>query len=80
MIGDTLLTAARQATTSAQHKAVAEAALSIAGKLSDADQYETALRLCEAARASAQRAKLFPLAKELTDAGIATLQTALSVL
>jgi len=66
LIGDTLLTAARQATTSAQHKAVAEAALSIAGKLSDADQYETALRLCEAARASAQRAKLFPLAKELT--------------
>ena len=50
LIGDTLLTAARQATTSAQHKAVAEAALSIAGKLSDADQYETALRLCEAAR------------------------------
>jgi len=66
LIGDTLLTAARQATTSAQHKAVAEAALSIAGKLADADQYETALRLCEAARASAQRAKLFPLAKELT--------------
>ena len=66
LIGDTLLTAARQATTSAQHKAVAEAALSIAGKLSDADQYETALRLCEAARSSAQRAKLFPLAKELT--------------
>ncbi|MCU0880696.1 MAG: SUMF1/EgtB/PvdO family nonheme iron enzyme, partial [Pirellulaceae bacterium] len=66
LIGDTLLTAARQATTSAQHKAVAEAALSIAAKLSDADQYETALRLCEAARSSAQRAKLFPLAKELT--------------
>jgi len=66
LIGDTLLTAARQATTSAQHKAVAEAALSIAGKLSDADQYETAVRLCEAARSSAQRAKLFPLAKELT--------------
>ena len=66
LIGETLLTAARQATTSAQHKAVAEAALSIAGKLSDADQYETAVRLCEAARSSAQRAKLFPLAKELT--------------
>ncbi|NLX99859.1 MAG: hypothetical protein GXY83_27495, partial [Rhodopirellula sp.] len=53
LIGETLLTAARQATTSAQHKAVAEAALSIAGKLSDADQYETAVRLCEAARSSA---------------------------
>jgi hypothetical protein len=66
LIGDTLLTAAREATTSAQHKAVAEAALSIAGKLSDADQYETALRLGEAARSSAQRAKLYPLAKELT--------------
>ena len=65
-IGDTLLTAALEATTSAQHKAVAEATLSIAGKLSDADQYETALRLYEAARSSAQRAKLFPLAKELT--------------
>ena len=45
---------------------VAQAALSIAGKLSDAEQYETALRLCESARSSAQRAKLFPLAKELT--------------
>jgi hypothetical protein len=66
LIGDTLLTAARQATTSAQHKAVAEAVLSIAGKLSDADQHETALRLYEAARSSAQRAKLFLLAKELT--------------
>jgi len=66
LIGDTLLTAAREATTSAQHKAVAEAALSLAGMLADADQYDTALRLCEAARSSAQRAKLFPLAKELT--------------
>lgn len=66
LIGDTLLTAARQATTSAQHKAVAEAVLSIAGKLSEADQYETVLRLCEAARSSAQRARLYPLAKELT--------------
>lgn len=66
LIGETLLTAAREATTSAQHKAVAEAALSFAGKLADADQYETALRVCEAARSSAQRAKLYPLAKELT--------------
>ena len=66
LIGDTLLTAAREATTSAQHKAVAEAALNFAGQLADADQYETALRLCEAARSSAQRARLYPLAKELT--------------
>jgi len=66
LIGDTLLTAAREATISAQHKAVAEAALNFAGKLADADQYETALRVCEAARSSAQRAKLYPLAKELT--------------
>lgn len=66
LIGDTLLTAAREATTSAQHKAVAEAALSFAGTLADADQYETALSVCEAARSSAQRAKLYPLAKELT--------------
>jgi hypothetical protein len=66
LIGETLLTAAREATTSAQHKAVAEAALSLAGKLADADQYETALRVCDAARSSAQRARLYPLAKELT--------------
>ncbi len=66
LIGDTLLTAARESTTSAQYKAVAEAALSFAGQLADADQYETALRVCEAARSSAQRAKLYPLAKELT--------------
>jgi Cdc6-like AAA superfamily ATPase len=66
LIGETLLTAAREATTSAQHKAVAEAALSLAGKLADSDQYDTALRLCEAARSSAQRARLYPLAKELT--------------
>jgi len=66
LIGDTLLTAAREATISAQHKAVAEAALNFAGKLTDADQYETALRLCEAAGSSAQKAKLYPLAKKLT--------------
>ncbi len=66
LIGETLLTAAREATTSAQHKAVAEAALSFAGQLADADQYETALRVCEAARSSAQRAKLYPLAKDLS--------------
>jgi len=66
LIGETLLVAAREATTSAQHKAVAEAALSFAGKLADADQYDTALRLCEAARSSAQRARLYPLTKELT--------------
>jgi hypothetical protein len=66
LIGDTLLTAAREATTSAQHKAVAEAALSFAGQLANADQYETAISLCEAARLSAQKAKLYPLAKTLT--------------
>ncbi len=66
LIGETLLTAAREATTSAQHKAVAEAALSFAGKLADADQYETALSLCDVARLSAQKAKLYPLAKKLT--------------
>jgi hypothetical protein len=64
--GETLLTAAREATTSAQHKAVAEAAHSMAEQLADADQYEMALRLCEAARSSAQTAKLYLLSRELT--------------
>jgi hypothetical protein len=66
LIAETLLTAAREATTSAQHKAVAEAAQRLARKLADTDQYETAFRLCEAARSSAQIAKLHLLSRELT--------------
>jgi hypothetical protein len=60
---ETLLAAARQATT-AQHKAVAEAALQVVGKLTDAGEIELALGVCEAGRSAAQKSRQIPLVKE----------------
>jgi len=62
---DTLLTAAREATATAQHKAVAEATLPIVGNLTDADEIELALEVCEAGRAAASKSRQFALVKEL---------------
>jgi hypothetical protein len=62
---DTLLTAAREATATAQHKAVAEATLPIVGNLTDADEIELALDVCEAGRAAASKSRQFALVKEL---------------
>lgn len=59
---ETLLTAAEQASTTAQRKAAAEAAGLIIGELSEADDYESAFRVCEAARLAAQGAREFKLA------------------
>lgn len=62
---ETLLTAARQASLSGQQKAVAEAASNVLEELATADEYETALALCEAARGCARSAKQSQLAKDL---------------
>jgi hypothetical protein len=66
LTAETLLAAARNATTSSQREAIGEAVLSIVDAVADADEYELALNLCESARASAQKTKQFALAKNLT--------------
>ncbi len=62
---ETLLTAAREATMAPQHKAVAEAALPVVGDLTDADEIELALDICEAGRSAAQKSRQLALVKEL---------------
>ena len=62
---EALKRAARGASFPAERKAVAEAALAVIAELAAADQYEAALDLCEAARATAQRARDYPLVKKL---------------
>ncbi len=62
---ETLLAAAGNATMTSQHKAVAEAALKIADAVAGAEEYKLALDLCESAQASAQKARQYPLVKEL---------------
>ncbi len=62
---ETLLAAAGNATMTSQHKAVAEAALKIADAVAGAEEYKLALDLCESARSSAQKARQYPLVKEL---------------
>jgi hypothetical protein len=62
---ETLLTAAREAATTAQHKAVAEAALPIVGNLTDADEIDLALDVCEAGRAAASKSRQSALVKEM---------------
>jgi len=62
---ETLLAAAGNATMTGQHKAVAEAALKIADAVAGAEEYALALDLCESAKASAQKARQYPLVKEL---------------
>jgi len=62
---ETLLTAAREAATTAQHKAVAETALLVVGNLTDADEIELARDVCEAGRAAAAKSRQFALVKEL---------------
>ena len=62
---ETLLSTARGASFSTQHKAVAEAAFKVLDDLTAAEEFDTAKRLCETALASARRAKEYPLAREL---------------
>ncbi len=66
LTAETLLTAARNATMTSQHQAVAEAVASVVDTVADADEYELALSLCELGRVSAQKARQHALAKELT--------------
>ncbi len=63
---DSLLVAASRATESTQHKAVAELAVSVAVALADEGEYDTAIKLCVAARSSAQKAKQPALVNDLT--------------
>ena len=62
---ETLLAAAHQAKATAQHKAVAEAALQLVGNWTDASEIELPLSVCEAGRSAAQKARQFELVKEL---------------
>lgn len=62
---DLLITAARRAGASSQHKAVAEFAMSIAMELAAAGDFGSAIELCEAGRAAADKAKLEIRGKEL---------------
>ncbi len=59
-----LVTAAREATATAQHKAVAETALPVVRNLTDVDEIELALDVCEAGRAAAAKSRQFALVKE----------------
>jgi formylglycine-generating enzyme required for sulfatase activity len=63
---DTLLTVARQARISPQRRALAEASVNVIEKLAEADEYERAIRLCEAAREAAQQSREYRLGKELS--------------
>ena len=62
---ETLLAAIRQAKATAQHKAVAEAALQLVGGWTDASEIELPLSVCEAGRSAAQKSRQFELVKEL---------------
>ncbi|TVS20851.1 MAG: hypothetical protein EA424_01875 [Planctomycetaceae bacterium] len=66
MAADTLLIVARQAGTSIQRRALAEASVDVIGKLAEAEQYERAVRLCEAAHEAAQQSGEFKLSSELS--------------
>jgi formylglycine-generating enzyme required for sulfatase activity len=66
LTAETFLAAAQQATMSGQRKAVAEAAPSVLAQLSQADEHELAIRVCEAAREAAQKAREFKLAADLS--------------
>ena len=66
LTAETLLATAGNATVTSQHKAIGEAVLKIADAVANAEEYELVLRLCESARASAQKTRQYPLAKELT--------------
>ncbi len=62
---ETLLAAAHEAKATAQHKAVAEAALQLVKDWTDAGEVELPLSVCEAGRSAAQKAREFKLVKEL---------------
>jgi len=66
LTAETFLAAAQQATMSGQRKAVAEAGPSVLAQLSQADEHELAIRVCEAAREAAQKAREFKLAADLS--------------
>ncbi len=66
MAADTLLIVARQADTSTQRRALAEASVDVIDKLAEADQFQRAIRLGEAAHQAAQQSREFRLGSELS--------------
>jgi hypothetical protein len=62
---ETLLAARRQVNRSTQHKALAEAAVKVLPALIEADDYESAASLVDAARSSAQSAREMSLLKTI---------------
>ena len=72
---DTLLVAARWARNTPQRTALATAAGEVVGKLVEADDYERAIRLCEAAQSAADQAREFRLARDFSNM-LPELQTA----
>jgi len=65
LTAETLLAAVGNASTTSQHKAVGESVLKIADAVAGAEEYKLALDLCESARSSAQKARQYPLVKQL---------------
>jgi formylglycine-generating enzyme required for sulfatase activity len=65
LAAETLRGAAQHASATAQRRAVAESAGSVIARLVEADEYELAIRVCEAARDAAHRAREFKLAAEV---------------
>ncbi len=64
---DTLLVTARWARITPQRTSLAEAAREVIGKLVEADQYERAIRLSEAAQKAAEQAREFRLARDFSN-------------
>lgn len=67
---ETLVMTARAATMLAQHKAVAEVAATVVSGLSDADEIDLALDVCNAATATAQKSRQFAIAKDLAQRAV----------
>ncbi len=64
---DTLLMTARWARITTQRTALAEAAGEVIQRLAEADEYERAIRLCEAAQEAAEQAREFKLARHFSN-------------
>jgi formylglycine-generating enzyme required for sulfatase activity len=64
---DTLLVTARWARITPQRTALATAAGEVVGKLVEANDYERAVRLCEAAQSAADQAREFRLARDFSN-------------
>ena len=66
LTAETLQAVALKAATASQQTAVAEAVISVADAVADADEYDLALSLCESARSFVQKGRQHALGKELS--------------